>query len=89
LLWLQRYTNSESRPVGGNWGRFTDGYVSAPQCAPSRVGLLSGKYQNRLGFEYNVSKKDPKYHGLGFPADEKTVGDLMKVQGYATGIIGK
>ena len=69
--------------------RFTDGYVSAPQCAPSRVGLLSGKYQNRLGFEYNVTKKDPKYHGLGFPAEEKTVGDLMKAQGYTTGIIGK
>jgi len=69
--------------------RFTDGYVSAPQCAPSRVGLLSGKYQNRLGFEYNVPKDDPKYSQLGFPAEEKTVGDLMKAQGYATGIIGK
>ncbi len=69
--------------------RFTDGYVSAPQCAPSRVGLLSGKYQNRLGFEYNVTEKDPKYAGLGFPREEKTVGDLMKAQGYTTGIIGK
>ncbi len=69
--------------------RFTDGYVSAPQCAPSRVGLLSGKYQNRLGFEYNVTKKDPKYSGLGFPLEEQTVGDLMKAQGYTTGIIGK
>ena len=69
--------------------RLTDGYVSAPQCAPSRVGLLSGKYQNRLGFEYNVSKEDPKYAGLGFPREEKTVGDLMKAQGYTTGVIGK
>jgi len=69
--------------------RFTDGYVSAPQCAPSRVGLLSGKYQNRLGFEYNVPKDDPKYSQLGFPRDEETVGDLMKAQGYTTGVIGK
>ena len=69
--------------------RFTDGYVSAPQCAPSRVGLLSGKYQNRLGFEYNVTKRDPKYSGLGFPREEKTVGDMMKARGYTTGIIGK
>ena len=32
--------------------RFTDGYVTAPQCGPSRAGLLTGRYQNRFGFEY-------------------------------------
>ena len=31
----------------------TSGYVSAPQCVPSRAGLLSGRYQNRLGVESN------------------------------------
>ena len=31
--------------------RMTSGYVTAPQCVPSRAGLLSGRYQNRLGVE--------------------------------------
>ena len=28
--------------------RCTAGYVTAPQCTPSRVGLLTGRYQQRL-----------------------------------------
>src|SRR5210317_2057021 len=28
--------------------RFTNGYVTSPQCTPSRAGLLSGQYQNRF-----------------------------------------
>lgn len=33
--------------------RFTNGYVTAPQCGPSRVGLLTGYYQGRLGYDTN------------------------------------
>ena len=32
--------------------RFTSGYVSGPYCSPSRAGLLTGRYQNRFGFEF-------------------------------------
>ena len=31
--------------------RFTDCYVTAPVCAPSRAGLLTGRYNERYGFE--------------------------------------
>ena len=34
--------------------RMTSGYVTAPQCVPSRAGLLSGRYQNRFGVESNA-----------------------------------
>ncbi|MEJ2594032.1 MAG: sulfatase-like hydrolase/transferase [bacterium] len=31
--------------------RFTDCYVNAPVCAPSRAGLITGRYPQRYGFE--------------------------------------
>ncbi len=62
--------------------RFTAGYVTAPQCCPSRAGLLPGRYQNRFGFETNDRKAE-------LPRSELTIGDYMKAAGYVTGMIGK
>src|SRR5678816_2634124 len=33
--------------------RFTNGYVSGPYCSPTRAGLLTGRYQQRFGHEFN------------------------------------
>jgi hypothetical protein len=35
--------------------RFTNAYVTAGTCSPSRAGLMSGNYQQRFGFEFNTS----------------------------------
>ena len=35
--------------------RFTDAYVTAATCSPSRAGLVTGRYQQRFGFEFNTS----------------------------------
>jgi len=73
--------------------RFTDGYITAPQCCPSRAGLLTGRYQNRFGYESNESNKPRSAKhpaGLGgMPVGERTIADRLKAAGYATGMIGK
>jgi arylsulfatase A-like enzyme len=63
--------------------RFTSGYVTQKNCAPTRAALLTGKYQQRFGFEHNP-------HGpQGLPLTETTIADRLKEAGYATGLIGK
>ena len=61
--------------------RFTDGYVTAPQCCPSRAGLLTGRDQNRFGFVSNG--KGP------LPLEEKTLADHLRSAAYTTGMVGK
>ena len=33
--------------------RCSNGYVSHPYCSPTRAGLLTGRYQQRFGHEFN------------------------------------
>jgi arylsulfatase A-like enzyme len=60
----------------------TSGYSTAPQCVPSRAGIMIGKSQNRFGVESNGASLD------GFDA-ELTIAERLKKAGYATGQIGK
>ncbi|MBU6191279.1 MAG: sulfatase-like hydrolase/transferase, partial [Betaproteobacteria bacterium] len=41
--------------IGRGGVTFTAGYSSAPLCSPSRAGLVTGRYQQRFGFEQQVS----------------------------------
>jgi arylsulfatase A-like enzyme len=70
--------------LAANGVRFKQGYVTAPQCAPSRAGLLSGIDQNRFGRPSN-----PYLDDLGMPAHVKLFGEYMRDQGYRTALIGK
>jgi arylsulfatase A-like enzyme len=67
--------------------RFTNGYVSAPYCSPSRAGLLTGKYQTRFGHEFNPHVGEEGK--LGLPLDQRTIADVLRALGYRTGLIGK
>lgn len=73
--------------IAANGMRCTAGYVSAPQCCPSRAGLITGRYQNRFGFEANWPASAAGKAGL--PVDEPTIADRLKAAGYVTGMIGK
>jgi arylsulfatase A-like enzyme len=63
--------------------RFSNGYVSGPYCSPTRAGLMTGRYQQRFGHEFNPSGKQ------GLPLAETTVADRLKAAGYATCLVGK
>lgn len=69
--------------------RFTSGYVSAPYCSPTRAGLLTGRYQQRFGHEFNPALVRQGGTGQGLPVGERTIADLLRGAGYVTALIGK
>ena len=75
--------------------RFSQGYVSDPTCGPSRAGLITGRYQQRFGFEENnvpgyMSANSAELGDkMGLPVDEITMADRLKSLGYATAVFGK
>jgi arylsulfatase A-like enzyme len=72
---------------------FTQGYVSASVCGPSRSGLLTGVYQQRFGCGENPSATGfpgkMKFPLGGVPRSQKMISEMMKDQGYTTGMVGK
>ncbi len=70
--------------IAANGIRFTNGYVSAPLCSPSRAGLMTGRYQQRFGHENNMMTPEK-----GLPLAETTFADRLKSLGYVTGAVGK
>jgi len=66
----------------------TNGYVTHPLCSPSRAGLITGRYQQRFGYE-NQLLNDASNPRLGLPMQELLLPQLLKPMGYVCGAIGK
>ncbi|WP_321372555.1 sulfatase [uncultured Draconibacterium sp.] len=71
---------------GQKWTNF---YVAAPVCTPSRAGLLTGRLPIRSGMCSDKSRVlFPESTG-GLPESEITIASALKKADYSTAIIGK
>jgi arylsulfatase A len=67
--------------LGAEGIRFTSFYVPVPICAPSRAGLMTGRWPYRTGIPWNPPDR--------LNDDEITIADALHARGYATGMVGK
>lgn len=65
--------------------RFTNFYVAASGCTPSRAALLTGLYPQRVGLPQVLDDRTK----IGLSPGEITLANYLKQNGYATGIFGK
>src|SRR5882672_9209918 len=67
--------------------RFKQAYANSSTCSPTRVALITGRYQNRL----QVGLYDPLPGGApaGLPPQHPTLPSLLGNAGYRTALVGK
>ena len=63
----------------------TNYVVSSPTCTPSRASLLTGRYSSRYDLPWPIAPGSKQ----GLPDDEVTIAEMLKSNGYNTGMVGK
>ena len=71
--------------IARDGARFTSAYMSGAVCSPSRAGLMTGRYQQRFGYDNNL----PPGTKNGLPLDETFGAKRLGQLGYKTGLVGK
>ena len=69
--------------------RLTQFYANAPVCTPTRAGLITGRWQQRVNLEYPLGLHRPADYDRGLTPTGRTLPQLMKNAGYATALVGK
>lgn len=73
--------------IAANGVRFWQGYTSGAVCSPTRAGLMTGRYQNRFGHEFNIPPVYSVVNGLSL--EETTLAEALGADGYRTIALGK
>lgn len=60
-----------------------ENFLVAPVCAPTRAGLMTGRYTYRTGVHDTYQSR------VNMWSDEKTIAEYLKDAGYSTGLFGK
>lgn len=82
--------------------KLTEFYSNAPVCTPTRAGLMTGRWQQRVGLEWAMGYTAEQYrrvgdrwepvedkHAPGLPPARSVLARLLRGAGYATGAFGK
>lgn len=83
----RRFLTPNIDSIAENGVLFTQGYVTASVCSPSRAGLLTGRYPQRFGHEFNIPPRWSETNGL--PLTEVPLSAVLKPHGYRTIALGK
>jgi len=80
-----RYKTPNLDKLAANGIRFSNFYVSQAVCSASRAALLTGCYSNRVGIGGALFPSSE----IGLNPQEETIAEILKVNGYRSGIFGK
>jgi len=71
--------------------RFTRGYANSPVCSPTRLALITGRWQYRLraGAEEPLTAGASGDKIFGLPPSHPTLPSLLAGAGYRTALVGK
>ena len=74
--------------LAGAGVRLTQGYANSCVCSPTRIGLITGRYQQRLpvGLEEPINQPTQDFR---LPPGHPTLPSILKLAGYRTALIGK
>lgn len=71
--------------IAADGATFSNAYMSGAVCSPSRAGLMTGRYQQRFGYDNNL----PPGTKNGLDLKEVFAAKRLGKLGYKTGLIGK
>ena len=76
------FPTPEIDSIAADGVQFLQGYTSGTVCSPTRARLLTGRYQNRFGHEFNIPPVYSDEHGLSL--EETTLPEVLQSSGYRT-----